>query len=363
MLMPIIPLYLVESLGIESGRAGIILASYTAGVLFVRPFSGYLVDCFSRKILYLFAFFMFSLMFMGYWWAVTPLAMMLVRFVQGGFMGVASVSGNTIAIDVIPSSRRSEGMGFYGLAINLSMTLAPITAVAIYNISNFNTLISVALAISLLGGYSVTLIKYPKRAKVVRPKLSLDRFILLKALPSSLSFILVAAPYGMILSFAVIYGKEIGLLNPSHFFIFMAVGVGVARLISGRLVDRGKIHLVSVSAITMLSAALLLLSLSNTPLLFYGSALFVGLCYGVCVPAFQSLFVNVASHNMRGTATSTYLSSFDLGSGLGMVLAGYISEHYSLAIAYRTGAFMALCSLIYYILKVRRAYDANVVIE
>ena len=49
MLMPTMPVYLVEELGISTSEVGMVLSSYTIGLLCVRPFSGYLVDCFSRK--------------------------------------------------------------------------------------------------------------------------------------------------------------------------------------------------------------------------------------------------------------------------------------------------------------------------
>ena len=91
----------------------------------------YLVDCFSRKPLYVFAFTIFACLFAGYWFAMTVYTIMAVRFIQGGFMGLTSVSGNTITIDVIPSKRRGEGMGFYGLTINLAMSLAPLVAVGL----------------------------------------------------------------------------------------------------------------------------------------------------------------------------------------------------------------------------------------
>ena len=115
MLMPTMPVYLVEELGISTSEVGMVLSSYTIGLLCVRPFSGYLVDCFSRKPLYVFAFTIFACLFAGYWFAMTVYTIMAVRFIQGGFMGLTSVSGNTITIDVIPSKRRGEGMGFYGL--------------------------------------------------------------------------------------------------------------------------------------------------------------------------------------------------------------------------------------------------------
>ena len=325
MLMPTMPVYLVEELGISTSEVGMVLSSYTIGLLCVRPFSGYLVDCFSRKPLYVFAFTIFACLFAGYWFAMTVYTIMAVRFIQGGFMGLTSVSGNTITIDVIPSKRRREGMGFYGLTINLAMSLAPLVAVGLYDRQGFFWIIGVALVIALVGIGSVGLIRYPKREKVPRPAFSLDRFILVKALPAALAYLLVAIPYGMLLSFVVLYGKEIEVPDPGYFFIFMAIGVGTARLISGRLVDHGKIHVVSIVSLVSLAISFSVFATVHTSFVFFACALAIGIGFGVSVPAFQCLFVNVAPHHMRGTATSTYLTSFDFGMGIGMLSAGFIA--------------------------------------
>ena len=126
----------------------------------------------------------------------------------------------------------------------------------------------VGLAIALVGVGSVCLIRYPKREKVERPPFSLDRFILVKALPTALAYLLSAIPYGMVVSFVVLYGKEINVSNPGYFFIFMAIGVGTARLISGRLVDHGKIHLVSISALVFLTLSFAVFALFINELFF-----------------------------------------------------------------------------------------------
>lgn len=359
MLMPTMPVYLVEVLKINPSEVGVALSSYSIGLLCVRPFSGYLVDCFSRKPLYLFAFTIFALMFTGYLFATTVLTIMAVRFIQGGFMGMTSVSGNTIAIDVIPSRRRGEGMGFYGLTINLAMSLSPLVAVAIYDRYGFHPLVFVGMAIALAGVGSVCLISYPKREKMPRPPFSLDRFILVKALPTALAYLLSAIPYGMVVSFVVLYGKEINVSNPGYFFIFMAVGVGTARLISGRLVDHGKIHLVSISALVFLTLSFAVFALFHSEIIFFASALAIGIGFGVCVPAIQCLFVNVAPHHMRGTATSTYLTSFDFGVGIGMLSAGFIASHANLAMAYLVGSGCCLVSLLVYLRWVRPSYERN----
>lgn len=359
LLMPTLPIYLVEELGVSTSKVGMIVGSYTIGLLCVRPFSGYLVDCFSRKPLYLVAFTAFACIFAGYWFAVTAGMIMAVRFLQGGFMGLTSVSGNTITIDVIPSKRRGEGMGFYGLTINLAMSLAPLVAVGLYDRVGFQWIVFVGLVTAFIGIGSVGQIRYPKREKTARPTFSLDRFILVTALPAALSYLLVAIPYGMLLSFVVLYGKEVGVPDPGYFFICLAIGVGTARLVSGRLVDRGKIHLVSIISLFSLAVSFAVFASIHTPFVFFACGLAIGIGFGVSVPAFQCLFVNVAPHHMRGTATSTYLTSFDFGMGIGMLSAGFIASYVNLATAFGIGSVCCLLSLIVYLLLVKASYEKN----
>lgn len=359
MLMPTLPLYLTEKLGIGPSQVGLVLSSYTIGLMCVRPFSGYLVDCFSRKPLYLFAFTSFALLFAGYLFAATLLAIMAVRFIQGGFMGLTSVSGNTIAIDVIPSRRRGEGMGFYGLSINLAMSLAPLAAVTLYEEQGFHPLVAGCLMSAGIGVASVGLIRYPARRHLPRPAFSLDRFILVEALPTGLAYLLVAIPYGMILSFVVLYGKEIGVSDPGYFFICMAVGVGSARLISGRLVDQGRIHGVAICSLASLAVSFAVFAMWPGEAVFFVAGLAIGIGFGISVPAFQCLFVNVAPPSRRGTATSTYLTSFDLGVGIGMLAAGFIAARFSLSASYLSGAGCCLLSLVVYVRWARPAYERH----
>lgn len=359
MLIPTMPVYLTEELGINTSEVGIVLSSYTIGLMCIRPFSGYLVDCFSRKSLYLFAFIVFASLFAGYLFAVALGAIIAVRFLQGGFMGITSVSGNTITIDVIPSKRRGEGMGFYGLAVNLGMSLAPLAAVPLYNWKGFQPLILICLGIAFVGVFSVSLIRYPKRERVPRPAFSLDRFILVRALPAAFSYILIAIPYGMVLSFVVLYGKEIGVQDAGYFFICMAAGVGTSRLISGRLVDRGKIHAVSICSLISLIVSFALFALIHQPVVFFAAGLVIGVGYGISVPAYQCLFVNVAMPNLRGTATSTFLTSLDLGVGAGTLLAGFIASHTNLAMAYLIGSACCFLSLLVYLRFVILSYEKH----
>lgn len=357
MLLPAMPVYLVEVLDMDTSWVGVALSSYTIGVFCVRPFSGYLVDSVSRKPLYITAFAAFSCMFAGYWFAASALTVMLVRFLQGMAMGITSVSGNTIAIDVMPSERRGEGIGFYGFTLNLAMSLAPLVAVIVYNRYGFHSMVTVCLFIAITGVISVSNIRAPQKEKTGRPPFSLDRFILLKAIPTGIVYMFCSIPYGMIVSFAVLYGKEIHVGNPGYFFIFLAVGVSMVRLISGRLADKGKVHSLVTGSILALAVFLAIFALVHTTVVFFSMAFALGICFGTMVPAFQYLVVNVAAPNMRGTANSTYLTSFDLGSGTGMLIAGFIASQASIGTAYLAGAACAVIAAFIYIRFARTAYE------
>ena len=60
LLMPVLPFYLAEVFDANKTTIGAVLSCYTIAALCIRPFSGYLLDTFARKPLYLLAYFTFT---------------------------------------------------------------------------------------------------------------------------------------------------------------------------------------------------------------------------------------------------------------------------------------------------------------
>ena len=184
LLMPTIPIFLSEELDVEPTKIGIVLSSYVLALLLFRPFSGFLVDSYARKPLLLFGTIMFVSIFIGYYFAFTVLFFIVLRFFHGLFWGLATVSANTVAIDIIPSSRRAEGIGYFGVNTNLAMAFAPFIGVKIYEGYGFHALISAALIMGFLAIVAAAFIKVPDREPLPEhAPISLDRFILVKAIP------------------------------------------------------------------------------------------------------------------------------------------------------------------------------------
>lgn len=83
LMMPVLPFYLTEVFGADKFTMGLVLSCYTIAALCIRPFSGYLLDTFARKPLYLLAYFIFTAIFGGYLLAGTLTLFIALRIVHG----------------------------------------------------------------------------------------------------------------------------------------------------------------------------------------------------------------------------------------------------------------------------------------
>jgi MFS family permease len=359
LLMPTLPFYLISVWHLDKGMAGLVLASYVIASISSRPFSGYFVDLFSRKKLYLISYILFVCMFCGYVIAGSLILFIIFRFLHGVIWGTLTTASNTLVIDITPSARRGEAIGIFGLSSNIAMAIGPMTGLLLYESLPFNYIFYTAAITSLVGVLLAVPIKVRPRPKFVHEPLSLDRFVLLKGIPSGINLILITVSYGMIFSFNAMYGKENNISNPGSFFIIMAFGIMISRIVAGRLVDRGQLREVSVIAMIVLTIGMLILSLFQHPIAFFSSAMVVGFGFGLLFPAMQTLMVNLSTHNQRGTAISTYFTAFDLGVGGGMFLGGKIAEMFGLSKSYLMGAALTFFSIFYFLIITAKHYTRN----
>lgn len=370
LLIPVLPFYLSEVFSAGNSTIGIILSCYTVAALCIRPFSGYFLDSFARKPLYLMAYFIFMTMFAGYIIAGSLTLFIMFRIIQGVSFGMVTVGGNTVVIDIMPSSRRGEGLGYYGLSNNIAMAVGPMSGLFLHDAGmSFTTIFGCSLGSCMAGFVCASLVKTPYKPPVRREPISLDRFILLKGIPAGISLLLLSIPYGMTTNYVAMYAKQIGInATTGFFFTFMAIGMAISRIFSGKIVDRGKITQVIsaglylvVFSFFLLSACVYLISWNNMvcTIVFFSVALLLGVGFGIMFPAYNTLFVNLAPNSQRGTATSTYLTSWDVGIGIGMLTGGYIAEVSTFDKAYLFGACLTIVSMLYFNGKVAPNYHKN----
>ena len=335
-LTPLLPLYLSEHFGATKDMIGLVLSGYTITALVIRPFSGYMVDSFPRKIVLMVSFGAFAIFFAGYLAASTLLLFTIVRTLHGGPFGTLTTANATVAIDVLPSSRRTEGIGYYGLSNNLAMALAPTIGIYVYQLTHsFEFLFWIALIVACAGWLVDATVTLPSK-EIVRnkSKLSLDRFFLVRGWLLGLNMVAFGFSFGVLSNYLAIYGKEVmGITGGTGtYFLLCSIGLIASRLQGSKALRQGRVTYNAGSGMVIsligytIFIAFSTLGDSLMYIGYYGSALLIGLGNGHMWPAFQNMTINVAHNNQRGTANSTILISWDIGMGLGILLGGVIAE-------------------------------------
>lgn len=332
LLTPLLPIYLSEQFGADNDTIGMVLFGYAIMALVARLFSGYIVDSFPRKMVLLTAFVVFTFFFVGYVAAGTLVLFAVVRTLHGLPFGVTTVANSTVAIDVLPSSRRTEGIGLYGLSNNLASAISPTVAIWIYTSThNFNIIFWLATAVAAVGLLIDCTVK-PKAREVVKGKqaISLDRFFLTKGTGEALTMVCFAFSYGVLSTYVAIYGKErLGIEGGSGtFFLLLSVGLILSRLQGTKALRQGRISQNAGMGVCVSLCGYLLFAALPNEIGYYGAAFIIGLGNGHMYPAYQNMFVDLAPHNRRGTANSSILVSWDVGVGLGILLGGVLSKNY-----------------------------------
>lgn len=333
LLTPLLPIYLSEEYGATKDTIGIILSGYTLATLIIRPFSGFLIDNFPRKKILLICLAFFFICFAGYIAASTLLMFGIIRTLHGAPFGASTVSNSTCAIDILPSSRRNEGIGLFGLSNNLAMAISPSIGIYIYKIvGNFNILFWIALFIAGTALITASSIKITTKPIVHQNmKLSLDRFFLTRAWIMAINISLFGFCFGILCNYLAIFSKEELHITTGTgtYFALLSIGLFVSRLQGTKSLKKGKLtHNAGMGMILASVGYLLFVSIHN-PIAYYISAILIGLGNGHMYPAFLNMFISIAHHNERGTANSSILTGWDIGFGLGVLLGGIIAEYTS----------------------------------
>ena len=359
-LVPTLPLYLKDTFAISPALVGVVLSCYVVAVLSVRPMTGFVADALPRKKVYIVSYAIFVLSFTGYFFITQSLVLfILLRIFHGFSFGMLTTAGNTLVIDVMPSSRRGEGLGYYGVTNNLAMAFGPMVGLFVISAGSYTLLFLTSLVTGIVGRTLGAFVRVPRRelAPLKEFKLSADRFFLKEGVRACIAFFLLAIPYGMTTSYMAMYADSAGIKqNAGLFFTVMAAGLIASRLNSGKRGDRGYItETITIGLVIAFVGALGEAMLSTVAawnivagyVTYFVTAFLFGYGYGTMFPAYNTLFINLAPHTRRATANATYLTGWDVGIGGGMLLGGYISE-YAYSYCYMIGAALVVVALIFF---------------
>lgn len=348
-LLPTLPVFLNKELKIDEGQTGLILAVYTLAALLIRPFTGFMIDRHGRKFFYISALLLFSILFASYPLASAFALILVVRFAHGLVWGVATTTGSTLIVDIVPAARRGEGIGLYGLAMTIPMALGPFTGLHLTQNNNYTFMFLFAGALAFSGFLLTLLIKYPPVPHSGRISFSWRNLLESSSLPVTFNLLLINISYGGLVSFISLYALKTGLGNTGLFFLIFAAGITLARLFMGKIFDRHGPKALSVTGILLLVSGHIILGLLINITGFMIAGFLLGLGSGVVFPVFQAMVNNLVPPQRRGAANSTLFSGLDLGIGLGMLITGFLAHSIGLPHTYLIFGALNVVALVYFL--------------
>lgn len=367
LLTPLLPLYLSETFGATKDTIGIVLSGYTVAALIVRPFCGYVVDSFSRKKVLMLCLSGFAVFFAGYIAAGTILMFAICRTLHGGPFGAVTVANSTCAIDVLPSSRRNEGIGLYGLSNNFAMAIAPSIGIYLHNmVDSYMILFWIAFVVAISAVLIAWTIRLPEK-DIIRnkEKLSLDRFFLIRAWLLAINIAMFGFCWGVLSNYLAIYSKEVLSITggTGTYFALLSMGLFSSRLQGRKALSQGKLTQNAAEGMVISLVGFTLFVAIPHPVAYYLSAILIGLGNGHLYPAFLNMFVHVARHDQRGTANSSILTGWDLGFGIGCLLGGIVAEHFGYTATFWMVAAENAVSVILFFLASRQFFERRKILQ
>lgn len=344
--IPIIPVYCQE-IGITGSKVGIVLTAMSVATILFRPVAGYLLDNFNRYLVYLLFLFLFCLSFPAF--LIFPIfgALIVIRLYMGAVYSVCGSATMTLASDVLPSDKVTEGISRFAFTISIGMAVGPFVGIQVQNNMSSSASFLTVFAITVVALICVICCRmhYPKAE---RKKSSLKDSIYKPAFPFMFNMMFLMIPYGAVIAYSSILAQEKNLTSfLPYFYIFLVAGMLLSKLSTQKMIDAGKHRILVYVSLIILVLTMVSYVFLSTGIHLLAAGFFFGLGYGILQPLFQSFVTGTTPAPQRGVANATYLLSYDIGIGIGSLLMGFMQESIGLskgfaltAIAYVIGALI-----------------------
>ncbi|MER1956642.1 MAG: MFS transporter [Solibacillus sp.] len=352
--------YAVKELHASTAQAGLISGIYIVGALIGRLLTGRVIQSVGSKKILLIGLALFACTLLLYVIPAGIGALLVIRLVNGIAVGIASTATGTIIAQILPATRKGEGIGYYSMSTTLATAIGPFLGLMLAQHISYFVIFMICCGLGLFAFVAAftTKIAMPTRTTSVSANkgFHIGDFIDLKALPIGILIMLFAFGYAGILSFINFFAEERDVVAASSLFFFVyAVAVLVTRPFTGRLMDLKGANMIMYPGIVLFAVGLLLLSTAHSSFTLLLAGAIIGIGYGNVASTFQALAIKVTTPEKMGLATSTYFIGLDIGLGFGPYFLGYLEPIIGYGNMYfGLGIFIFVFLILYYFLHGRK---------
>jgi MFS family permease len=358
-LLPTAP-YRILALGGSTTSAGLFLGCLTYASASSAPFTGRIGDRIGQRHVLMGVSVILGLCTASYAFISDYRVMLAVVLVHGLFWSALLAASGAYMTSTIPTSRRAEGLGYWGMASVAAIAVAPPAGFWVYR-HGWTTFCADLVVLNLLMATIAWRLPddraahahdapSPDRASGV----TLGTLIEWRVLLLSVGMGLVSFGYGGLTSFSALFADALHVAPRSLFLTVMAVAILAGRLVLGRRLDAVGHRRVVLPALMVPALGLALLAWARGEASFLAAAALFGAGFGLMYPAFAAYVMGHVPARRRGAAFGAMIAAFDLGIGTGSSILGWIIDAHGFRVAFAAAAALAVLSAPYFLVAERR---------
>jgi predicted MFS family arabinose efflux permease len=278
--------------------------------------------------------------------------MLALVLVHGVFWSGLLTGSAAYTTNMLPESRRAEGIAYWGLSTIAAIAVAPSIGFWVFHFG-WRALCLEAAALNVVMAFIAWKLPPELTIHAEHHHHHRRRLIEWRVLVLSATLFLYTFGYGGITSFTALYADANHVRPKGIYLTALAVVILVTRPMSGRLGDRFGYRRVFLPCLVLIAAGLSLLVMGGTRGWLLASAAAFGAGFGTAYPTFVGYVMRNVAPVRRGAAFGAILACFDIGIGTGSTSMGWIIEHYGFSRAFGTAALLSALALPYFLLADR----------
>lgn len=400
MLLPTLPVYLSHH-GSSETMIGLTTAIITFAAVVIRLFTGQAMERYDARPIVIGSTLVIAVTAVAYTVSLSAAWIVTTSFVFGVAWGVVTVAYATIAAGLIPEGQHGAGIGTFFMFALASMAAGPFLGGWLFHTYGQWALFGTACAVALLSLLVFFLgdefdpnVKARTKARTerdagIRPgedartdegtdetsvatadETATSPSVRSRSRPRPAVFeksalfpsglvLLFMFSFGGIISFAALYGQQLGLHNGGVFLLLANVAAMAVRPVAGKLFDtRGPAFVILPGAVIGVAALFMLASASGATM-FLVAAFIYGLAFGAVQPYSQAWALQRSQPARHGAANSTFLIGVDVGITLGSMTLGFWVASAGYAGIFRIAAFVVIAHIVIYCTSLWRGRRAG----
>ncbi len=356
-LLPTAPFHIM-ALGGNSTEAGLFLGFLTYASAISAPITGAIADRYGKRRVLIVASLAITVFSLLYAMAPSYQVILALVLVHGVFWSGLLSSSSSYVIDILPKSRRAEGMGYSGFASILGVAVAPWIGLWLFDRGGWRLLCLEAAGLNVLMAFLAWRLP-PDRLHAEQRSLHPSDLIEWRILIVAVTLFLYSFSYGGITSFVAVYAESVGVTPRALYFTVFCLTIVATRPFIGRYADRAGYARIIVPCLALIVLGVWVLAIADSRPMFIVSAMLFGVGFGSAYPIFVALLMHLVADHRRGATVGALIGAFDTGIGTGSIAVGWMSGRYGFGRAFGVAGALALLSIPYFLYVEKRQWTTS----